>query len=365
MYVLLLAVGALALSGACLSRAVAQPAAPAAGPQLDDFQGPFEGPGDVRWHTQQDDNPLGFVADEAITHGGACSAKWEPDVAGRMVYTGEVPHDWSAWDGLSLWVHSAKPTSSVLALLVYSDSPDTPQWDCYRCLIKIDWSGWRLLQLRRRSFQPCYKPVGWDHITQIGFSFKGWPGVTTLEEGTVLHFADMRALLPEPAGERLTLFDADTDCGAVAMDGPNVLNCVQDPVRRPGGRAGLWASTRDHKALYALSIPHDWSQFHYLNLWLHCAAPIGEGIVVYMQSKNPKTTTDDAYLGMIGLDWQGWKLVSLPLAQMARLREPSGWQQVDRMCLYSDSYGAKVEKGTSLALDQIWLSKTAPTAEQQ
>lgn len=336
------------------------PTAAHMGPLIEDFQGPFEGPVPPRWHPQSDDNPTGFTADDAVTHGGTVSAKWEPETSGRMLYCADVPEDWSAWDGLCVWVHSARPTESMMALMVYSDDPATPQWDCYRALVKTDWEGWRLLQLPRRAFHPCYGPVGWDHVTELGVSFKANPPLITLHEGTVLHFADMRALLPEPEGETLTLFDAETDCSAMVMDGANLLACVREPVRREGGRAGLWASTRTQKALYNLSMPHDWSRFSYLNMWLHCAEPVGEKIVAYMQSRSPQAPEDDAYLANISLDWQGWKLVSLPLADMVKLRDPQGWQQIERFCLYSQSYGATAGTGTALALDSIWLSSEPP-----
>lgn len=336
------------------------PAAGPVGPLIEDFQGPFEGPVAPRWHPQSDDNPQGFTADEAITHGGAVSAKWEPETSGRMLYCADLPEDWSGWDGLALWIHSARPTNSMMAVLVYSDTRDTPQWDCYRALVKIDWEGWRLLQLRRRAFHPCYKPVGWDQVTELGFSFKANPPLITLHEGTVLHFADMHALLPEPGGETLTLFDAETDCSAMLMSGANLLQCVREPALREGRRSGLWESTLTQKALYNVSVPQDWSQYQYLNMWLHCAEPVGEKIVAYMQSRSPQAPEDDAYLANISLDWQGWKLVSLPLAEMVRLRDPQGWQQIERFCLYSQSYGASAITGTALALDSIWLSTEPP-----
>ncbi|MCE5239358.1 hypothetical protein LLH23_12825 [bacterium] len=335
-------------------------ASPQLGPIIEDFQGPFEGPAPPRWHPQSNDNPLGFTGDDTITHGGAVSAKWEPETSGRMLYCADVPEDWSAWDGLSMWVHSARPTNSMMAVMVYSNDPATPQWDCYRALVKIDWEGWRLLNLRRRSLAPCYKPVGWNQVTELGFSLKANPPLITLNEGTVLHFADMHALMPEPPGDTLTLFEAGTDCAAMLMDGANVVQCVQDPAREAGGRSGLWPSTLTHKALYNLSVPRDWSQCKALNLWLHCAEPVDERIALYMQSRSPQAPEDDAYIGYIALDWTGWKLVSLPLSDMVKLRDPLGWQQIERFCLYSQSYGATAVKGTTLALDRIWLSKEPP-----
>lgn len=330
------------------------------GPTIEDFQGPFEGPAPIRWRPQSNDSQLGFTADDTVSRDGHLCAKWEPEVSARMLYCADVPEDWSAWDGLSVWVHSAKPTDSMMALMVYSDDTTTPQWDCYRALVKIDWEGWRELRLRRRAFHPCYKPVGWKQVTELGFSFKANPPLVTLNEGTVLHFADLRALLPEPAADELTLFDPDTDCSAMVGDGATVLQCVRSPARREAGRTGLWANTLSQKALRNLSIPRDWSQFNYLNLWLHCAEPVGEPIVLYMQSRSPQAPEDDAYLVGIPLQWQGWKLVTLPLADMVKLREPLGWQQVERFCLYSDSYGAHAVKGTALGFDRIWLSKQPP-----
>jgi hypothetical protein len=79
-----------------------------------------------------------------------------------------------------------------------------------------------------------------------------------------------------------------------------------------------------------------------------------------MQSRSPQDPEDDAYLAAIPLQWQGWKLVTLPLADMVKLREPLGWQQVERFCLYSQGYGAKTVKGTALGFDRIWLSKEPP-----
>lgn len=44
-----------------------------------------------------------------------------------------IPHDWSAFDRLEMWLHSESPSRAIVALALSSDDPDTPPEEGLTC----------------------------------------------------------------------------------------------------------------------------------------------------------------------------------------------------------------------------------------
>jgi len=337
-----------------------EPEQPAAEPLvLDDMEGD---PG-ARWADNSGKNPVDLVADAEIVKVGQTSGKWDPDVAARYIFTTRMPNDWTGYDSIAMWVHSERATDAAMAIVLDSENPETEGKDYYRYLLNIDWEGWRELRLYEGSFQRAREPIGFSKIEVFRFAFEGWPGMVEYVPGTVLRFDDIRAVPAAPAGDKLVIFHADTDCG-IWGSGRGALGCVKEPTKT-GGRVTEWVSTIAQTSIWNIAAPTDWSAYEYLNMWVYCQEASEAEILFWVESDNPDTEGQDRYQIKIPLDWEGWKLLSFHYEDLRVVREPLGWDQINILRFRSGGYELKQGDGTALYFDDMWLSKQPPEEAEE
>ncbi len=321
---------------------------------IDDMEGD---PG-TRWRDVRGENGLDLVADSEVVKQGETAGKWDPGVAAKYIVNTQVPHDWTGYDSIAMWVHSEKATGAVMALLLYSDEPTTDKPDYYRALVTIDWEGWRELRFYACSFRKAHEAVGFTKIDSVRLAFEGWPGLTRYEPGTVLRFDDLRLIPDEPPGHKLVLFHPDTNAAALRP-----LISVKEPTRT-GERVAEWTDTVLWTSLFLRTIASDWTQYNYLNMWVHCADPDESQVLLFLETINPATDRQDSFQRKITIDWEGWKLFSFAKTDFLAQREPN-WAEIDVLRFYSAGYPLKQGIGAKLCFDDIWLSKELPQEAQE
>jgi len=311
-----------------------------------------------RWHDVMNRNMTDIVWDDQITHGGLASGRWEPDSAARYIFSRFIPHDWTGYDTLSMWIHSAAANDATMLIILESDNAETEQTDFYRHIVTVDWEGWRELRLQQHSFYPAYEPLGWGQIDTIRFRFQG--DFTEYVPGTVLHLDDIRLLPEQPAAENPVIFDSDVDWGCMGVSG-GVLGYAMDP-DGSGERVAKWDDTVTQTFIWNEGVPEDWSGCKYLNMWIYAEHPDAGEFLVWIESENPETEGQDRYQVKLPLDWEGWKLFTLAFAEMHPVREPLGGEHIDSLKFYTAPY-CRQGDGTSLLFGDMWLSKEAPEVE--
>lgn len=321
---------------------------------IDDMEGD---PG-TRWRDVRGNNGLDLVPDNEIVKQGETSGKWDPEVAARYIVNSQIPHDWTGYDSIAMWIHSEKATGAVMALVLYSDSPATDKWDYYRALVEIDWEGWRELRFYECSFRKAYEAAGFTKIDSVRLAFEGWPGLTRYEPGTVLRLDDVRLMPDEPPGHKLVLFHPDTNARALTP-----LIAAKEPTRT-GERVAEWTDTVLRTSFYLRTVASDWTQYNYLNMWVHCAKPDGSEVLLFLETINPTTDRQDSFQKKIALDWEGWKLFSFAKTDFLAQRQPN-WAKIDVLRFYSAGYPLKAGEGTTLCFDDIWLSSEPPQDAQE
>lgn len=117
----------------------------------------------------------GVTIDAADAREGERSGLWLPREAAR-VRVDDIPHDWSRYDRLCLWMYSEVANGQKLTLVANSENEaDDEGWDYFYHHFTVDWSGWRLLSLRLgEDIQPTRHPVGWQQIDYLMISASGW-----------------------------------------------------------------------------------------------------------------------------------------------------------------------------------------------
>jgi hypothetical protein len=322
---------------------------------IDDMEGDVA----LRWHDMMDKNMLDMVPDTEFVKQGASSGKWDPSVAAKYIFNKRfIPHDWTGYDGLAMWVHSEQATDAVMAVMLFSNQEGAEQTSFFRGFVKIDWEGWREVRLHTHSFQRIREPVGFHKIDFMVLCFEGYPTMISYVPGTVLRFDDIRAIPAEPPGDEMTVFHADSDWGCWGY-GPGLLGCVQEP-SKTGGRVTEWISTIAQPTLFNIAMPTDWSDYGYLNMWLWCDQPAGGALVFFLVSDDPESEGQDYYRVTFPLDWEGWKLLTFPFEDFLTGHDPVGWEKIDQANIYTNVYGAMQGEGNRILLDDMWLSKEPP-----
>ena len=323
---------------------------------IDDMEGE---PAD-RWHDVYDRNMADLVRDDEIVREGLTSGRWEPETAARYIFSASIPHDWSGHEVLTMWIHSERASGARMIIILASDTPATEQTDFYRHVVDIDWEGWRQLRLTPRSFQVALQPAGWQKIDSIRFGFSG--GFARYVPGTVLRFDAICVEASPPEGDHLLIFDSDSDWGCMSISGGK-LDCVPDP-EGSDARVARWGDTVLQTYVWNNAVPRDWSPYDYLNMWVYCEHPDEGEFMVWIESGNPATDRQDCYCTRIALDWQGWKLHTLPLQSLQVVREPLGWDQIGILKFYTAPY-CRQGDGTALCFGDMWLSVEPPTDAEQ
>lgn len=127
-------------------------------------------------------------------------------------------------------------------------------------------------------------------------------------------------------------------------------------VTHEGAHSALWEDvTRRHTA-FCDAIPHDWSRYSALSFWMHAERATGQQFHVLAFSDNPRTQGLDYYYAWkIPVDWTGWKRFTLRFDDMETIREPVGWNKIDRLAFTTHWFVAEEGPGTVLHLDDIRL----------
>jgi len=143
----------------------------------------------------------GVQLDDTDAKQGKYSGLWIPKQHATLRTT-DFPHDWTDFDRLCIWMHSEQANGQRLTLVANSENEaDDTGWDYYYYHFTVDWSGWKLLSLRKGvEIRPTRKPLGWHQIDYLSLNTSGWQHHPL--EDTVLRL-DGVMLVRDPVGVQL------------------------------------------------------------------------------------------------------------------------------------------------------------------
>ena len=154
----------------------------------------------------------GWAADGDIFAGGELKAKINnaavvgdsPDGKGKAIVwnkaekkaalvMGPELSDWSTYDTLSFKVYSPRAGEDAFMLVVNSDPADKKgKGNYFFKMIKVDWTGWKDMEIPFSQFGKSRTPVGWNQIDNITFNSFGW-GLTP-KPGMALSIAEVKVV---------------------------------------------------------------------------------------------------------------------------------------------------------------------------
>ena len=137
----------------------------------------------------------GLARDTETVKVGKASGRWENLGQHGSIRIPSIPTNWSQYNRLVFWLHSAKANGQALTLVCNSENPENgaKEWDYFFYHFTVDWTGWRRFDLAfNEDIQGTRKPVGWHQIDYCSFHSGGWSN--TPKPDTVLHFDDVKLI---------------------------------------------------------------------------------------------------------------------------------------------------------------------------
>jgi len=120
---------------------------------------------------------------------GAGALKWDMHTKNPALECPAVPHDLSAFNVMSFWLHSSD-TKAATFMVIMTSTRQAGTFSYYSHGVTVDWVGWKKVVLHFSSFGRSRDPLGWDKIEKIRFTASGWNQHPTDEPVWVLDDLD-------------------------------------------------------------------------------------------------------------------------------------------------------------------------------
>lgn len=126
---------------------------------------------------------------------GKGALQWDRHTVNNSLECRRAPADLSAFNVLSLWVHSQRADNATFMIIVESRR-NPKDFSYFSQKVTVDWTGWKRLEYHFRSFGSARSPAGWNKIDRIRFTATGWNQTPTSESVWVLddldfHYSDV------------------------------------------------------------------------------------------------------------------------------------------------------------------------------
>lgn len=133
---------------------------------------------------------------------GTGAVRWVPSKQAGLS-SNAIPHDWTAGNCLSFWLHSAKATGSRVWIIVESQDPTQDGMDYFSQSLVVDWRGWNRVLLPFSVMARVRHPIGWHNIDilQLHSAWDKGAGASA-EDMWILD--DVRVITISDTGQRMT-----------------------------------------------------------------------------------------------------------------------------------------------------------------
>ena len=292
------------------------------------------------WDCDDSGGVSGLQLESSEFKQGTAAVRWRDHPSQPGFDVPGTPSDWTGYNLLRLWVHCRKSVPTDIMLLVRSENEDTDGPDYWGYRVRLRFSGWREFVFPIGQRTGARVPRGWNQIDSLAFTASGW-GNSPHPEADLL-IDDIRLeYTPPQSGPRLTdrEFFAQLDLMRPGLE--TVRTAVE---------AGDLGRAKDAFLAYMRSrtAPSWWFDWRDRPTPEHRITGGSEGW--------------DYFATGITIDWTGWKLVRLPLAEWTKARSPVGWHHINHLS-FSGTYGDRTpHPDTGLVLDDVRLEGTDPAS---
>jgi len=288
------------------------------------------------------------VADEENKYNGNSTVKWNTTGSGSQV-TIDVTDDITAFNTVNLEIYSPKVTDDTIGIHFYASEPK----DYATKVIKVDWEGWKLLQISFSEFSPSYSSS--INLATV-YSFQLWDHGWGYNFGNAVSGSDMAGSLNLGkiwlSNEEVALEDE-----IVIADGSLPFRggtCEVDNTQTIDGKSTVKWNTTGNESQVVYNVGKNLSAVSVLNMEIYSPKATDDTIGVHFKSPSNQTYS-------LKIDWSGWKKVQIPLSAWSSLNASAvtnfelwdyGWNYT-----YGDTH-ANSDKNGSLNIGKIWLDNS-------
>lgn len=309
---------------------------------------------------QRMDETNGLATEHDIVLSGSVSAKLVFNTLGGSILfpSGEsaYPADIKDYSAINMWVYAPQTYTSTVK--ISARSPRTTVNNQFVYDLPIDFTGWKQVTIPFSAFIASNSP-NWSNIEGIRIE----KGNTFSEAENVTIYID-RIWLTGDGRVDNTFTIADYSVPGAATR----INATSDiAVKRAYDLSAKWNLSTfitTARCYYANrgEVPSDWTAYNYLNFWIY-SPQVQDALFNVVTWTSGGTTYRFRY--PITLDFTGWKLLSIPLADMTNntnYNNGADWTNVNYLTLNGTSWtnGGADQSTASVNLEKIWLSKEAP-----
>ncbi|RLQ96128.1 heparinase II/III domain-containing protein [Falsibacillus albus] len=256
-----------------------------------------------------------------------------------------IPHDWSNYEAVSVWVYSKKATNDKVYIVLGSQASEANN-GYYLASFQLDWTGWKEISIPFYMFKAANSPAGFSKIDFIKFHTSWLHETPSKETEMILDSLSIKKL------SKLAVLPVDD------FEDPGKWTSLTASTEhvKSGTYSGKWEGIDKKKVVQSKSIPSDWSKYDYLSVWVYSEKATGTSIYIILNSDNPATEGLDYYLASFNVDWVGWKQIKIPRSSFAPSRQPLGWDHISDMKFHSQWYADQMpDPSTVLYFDHLML----------
>jgi len=267
-------------------------------------------------------------------HGGQSAVRWHDHPERPSFEVPNLPSDWTGYNLIRFWLHSAKAVDARFMLIVGSENQATEGPDYWGYKVGLGFEGWKEFVFRVGQKGGSRSPRGWDQIDGISFTAAGWGNTPHPESDVILDDLVLEYAPPQP-GPRLS----DEQFFELLDFSREDLSEVRDAVK-VGDLEGAKKAFYHHMKSRKRPV---W-RFDWKDRPKNVVPPQGgsEGW--------------DYFATGFDVDWTGWKEFVFPLEEWNPVREPVGWQHINYLS-FSATYGDRTPSpDTTLVFDDMALT---------
>ncbi|NOZ20560.1 MAG: hypothetical protein GXP25_05660 [Planctomycetes bacterium] len=284
----------------------------------------------------------GFEKDTEHVKIGPVAAKWSNMVKTPGVSSDNIPHDWSKFNHLRVWVYSAKAVPTAFMIIARSENPKTKGPDYYGFRVGLNYQGWKehkfLLSSRGKPRGGVRSPLGLDQIQQLTFTASGWDNTPRPE---ALVYIDGLRLTVEPEPQGPVTSDAEF-FNALDLNRPGMEKvkeaCKERDIEKAKSELLNYMRARTKPKWY-----FDWRDRP------TDIRPVKGGSDGW-----------DYYTKEIVIDWKGWRHFVLKKSDLGVARKPIGWNRINYVRFSATGFHHTPNPKTTLVFDDVKLTGPEP-----
>ncbi len=288
------------------------------------------------WHCDTAADTPTLEREISLVKEGEAAQRWHRHPERRRFDIPNLPSDWSGYNRLRFWMHSASAVPGWITVIIRSENPASDGLDYWAFDVSLNFEGWQEVDLEIGLGGGTRFPLGLHKIDALTFTAANYGSPPNPVADLVIDDIHLVAVPdhPGPGIDDVEFFESlDLTLPALAS--------VRDAVLA-GDYAAAKAAFLAH--LRARETPiwrFDWRD--------RPPPPPSRGSPGW-----------DYYSTTFVVDWTGWRDIDLPIADWRTTREPIGWQRISRFIMTGGFGEALPSMETALTIDGLRLLSDDP-----